>query len=252
MVDAAAPFRQLTYHAALRMFTRVGESLGTDWTLHDLRHTAAYRMARDPEMPLADIQWILGHARLSTTQLYLTPVPDDVIASVIAFHARRAPPRRRPRSPAATGRTPCRSCSGRPCERHRPGRANVVVPVHPGLFRPLRPGGRAGDAAVPSQGMPRLVAGDRSGPGGSAGAADGPAVPARRPGRPAAARAYPRAGPGLARRAARRHVAGTLGGLRRRPGQSKAGARSPPRGFPQRAGHPRATVGAAAWEPGCS
>ena len=45
------------------------------------RATAAYRMARDPEMPLADIQWILGHARLSTTQLYLTPVPDDVIAA---------------------------------------------------------------------------------------------------------------------------------------------------------------------------
>ena len=48
-------------------------------------------------MPLADIQWILGHARLSTTQLYLTPVPDDVIASVAAFHARRARPRRRSR-----------------------------------------------------------------------------------------------------------------------------------------------------------
>jgi integrase len=86
------PFRQLSYHAALRMFTRAGEALGKDWTLHDLRHTAAYRMARDPEMPLADIQWILGHARLSTTQLYLTPVPDDVIASVVAFHARRARP----------------------------------------------------------------------------------------------------------------------------------------------------------------
>ena len=37
------PFRQLTYHAALRMFTRAGESLGKDWTLHDLRHTAAYQ-----------------------------------------------------------------------------------------------------------------------------------------------------------------------------------------------------------------
>ena len=43
-------------------------------------------------MPLADIQWILGHARLSTTQLYQTPVPDDVIATVAAFHARRARP----------------------------------------------------------------------------------------------------------------------------------------------------------------
>jgi site-specific recombinase XerD len=93
------PFRQLTYHAALRMFTRVAQSLGKDWTLHDLRHTAAYRMARDPEMPLADIQWVLGHARLSTTQLYLIPVPDDVIASVIAFHERRA----RPTPPPETG-----------------------------------------------------------------------------------------------------------------------------------------------------
>jgi site-specific recombinase XerD len=86
------PFRQLAYHAALRMFTRAGDSLGRDWTLHDLRHTAAYRMAQDPEMPLTDIQWILGHARLSTTQIYLTPVPDDVIAAVTAFHARRSRP----------------------------------------------------------------------------------------------------------------------------------------------------------------
>ena len=86
------PFRQLAYHAALRMFTRAGDSLGKGWTLHDLRHTAAYRMARDPEMPLTDIQWIMGHARLSTTQIYLTPVPDDVIAAVTAFHARRGRP----------------------------------------------------------------------------------------------------------------------------------------------------------------
>jgi integrase len=94
------PFRQLTYHAALRMFTRAGAELGAGWTLHDLRHTAAYRMARDPAVPLADIQWVLGHARLSTTQLYLNPVPDDVIASVAAFHARRA----RPAPPDTPGR----------------------------------------------------------------------------------------------------------------------------------------------------
>ena len=62
------PFRQLAYHAALHMFTRAGDSLGKGWTLHDLRHTAAYRMARNPEMPPTDIQWIMGHARLSTTR----------------------------------------------------------------------------------------------------------------------------------------------------------------------------------------
>ncbi len=43
-------------------------------------------------LEITDIRWILGHAHLSTTQLYLTPVPDDVIASVVAFHDRRARP----------------------------------------------------------------------------------------------------------------------------------------------------------------
>jgi integrase len=86
------PFRPLTYHAAHRMFTRASAVLGANWTLHDLRHTAASRMARDPAMPLTDVQWVLGHARLSTTQKYVTPLPSDVIASVAAFHARRAGP----------------------------------------------------------------------------------------------------------------------------------------------------------------
>ncbi len=86
------PFRPLTYHAAHRMFTRASAVLGANWTLHDLRHTAASRMARDPAMPLTDVQWVLGHARLSTTQKYVTPLPGDVIASVAAFHARRAAP----------------------------------------------------------------------------------------------------------------------------------------------------------------
>ena len=75
MVDAAAPFRQLTYHAAYRMFDRANAELGANWTPHDLRHTAAYRMARDPQMPLTDVQWVLGHAHLTTTQLYLSPRP---------------------------------------------------------------------------------------------------------------------------------------------------------------------------------
>ena len=85
------PFRPLTYHAARAMFARAGAALGANWTLHDLRHTAAYRMARDPALPLADVQWVLGHAHLSTTQLYLTPMPGDVIAGVLAHHRRRQP-----------------------------------------------------------------------------------------------------------------------------------------------------------------
>ena len=67
------PFRPLSYHAARAMFTRAGASLGANWSLHDIRHSAAYRMARDPEMPITDVQWVLGHVHLSTTQIYVTP-----------------------------------------------------------------------------------------------------------------------------------------------------------------------------------
>jgi site-specific recombinase XerD len=84
------PFRPLTYHAARAMFVRANGSMGANWSLHDLRHTAAYRMARDPQMPITDVQWVLGHAHLSTTQQYLNPLAEDVIASVLAHYARQA------------------------------------------------------------------------------------------------------------------------------------------------------------------
>jgi integrase len=87
------PFRRLTYHAAYRMFARANTQIGANWSLHDLRHSAAYRMSRDPLMPLTDVQWVLGHAQLTTTQRYLSPLPQDVIANVVAFHARRVTPR---------------------------------------------------------------------------------------------------------------------------------------------------------------
>ncbi len=86
------PWRPLGYDAARAMFGRANAALGSNWSLHDLRHSAAYRMARDPGMPLTDIQWVLGHAHLSTTQQYLTPLTQDVIASVLAFHGRQREP----------------------------------------------------------------------------------------------------------------------------------------------------------------
>jgi integrase len=104
------PLRQLTYHAAHRMFTRAGAQLGVNWTLHDLRHTAAYRMARDPAMPICDVRWVLGHAQLSTTQIYLNPLPEDVIAGVLAHHERRA--QQQPQAPVPV--------------RYRPDSLNVL------------------------------------------------------------------------------------------------------------------------------
>jgi len=58
-------------------------------------------MARDPAVPLADLQWVMGHAHLSTTQRYLNPLPGDVIEAVLAFHARQR--ERNPATPPAAG-----------------------------------------------------------------------------------------------------------------------------------------------------
>ena len=93
------PVRPLTYHAVHRMFERVNQKAGTAATLHSLRHTAAYRMAEDPALPLTDVQAVLGHAHLATTQIYLTPRAEDVIRRVLAHHAgqvRQAAARARP------------------------------------------------------------------------------------------------------------------------------------------------------------
>ena len=49
------PFRPLSYDAARMVFTRVNRLLGANWTLHDLRHSAAKRMVRDPHLTLADV-----------------------------------------------------------------------------------------------------------------------------------------------------------------------------------------------------
>ena len=100
------PFGQLGYHAAYRMFSRASAALGANWTPHDLRHTAAYRMARDPGMPLTDVQWVLGHAQLTTTQLYLAVPDEDVIASVLAHHSRRAAGQAAVQPPPAPGYRP--------------------------------------------------------------------------------------------------------------------------------------------------
>ncbi|MEK8146660.1 site-specific integrase [Streptomyces sp. M10(2022)] len=86
------PIRPLTYHGAHRMFERVNASLGADWTIHDLRHSAAARIVRDPKLTLSDVQWVLGHAHLSATEVYLTPHKDEVVAG--CWRTTRARPAR--------------------------------------------------------------------------------------------------------------------------------------------------------------
>jgi len=49
------PFRVLSYPAARAMFGRANQVLGSNWTLHDVRHSASYRLARDPQVRLTDV-----------------------------------------------------------------------------------------------------------------------------------------------------------------------------------------------------
>ena len=87
-----SPVVALTYPAMRRVLQRANDRLGTGWTLHDLRHTAAHRMIKDPAVSLTDVQWVLGHAHLSTTAIYLRPDEDEVIGRVRDHHHRTEMP----------------------------------------------------------------------------------------------------------------------------------------------------------------
>ena len=71
------PFRPLSYHAARAMFGRANAVAGRrTGRCMILRHTAAYRMARDPACPAG--RCAVGpraSPQLSTTQLYLDAAP---------------------------------------------------------------------------------------------------------------------------------------------------------------------------------
>ncbi len=70
--------RPLTYWAMRRTLQRANQRLGTNWTLHDLRHTAAARMASDPGLTLPEVQTVLRHAQVTTTQRYLAVGVEDL------------------------------------------------------------------------------------------------------------------------------------------------------------------------------
>lgn len=61
---------------------RANAGLGKNWTLHDLRHTAAARLIADSGFSLVDVQTVLHDAHVATTQLYVQPRLDEVVAKV--------------------------------------------------------------------------------------------------------------------------------------------------------------------------
>ncbi|MEU9411645.1 site-specific integrase [Streptomyces sp. NPDC048281] len=70
--------KPLSYWAMRRVLQRANEKLKTNWTLHDLRHTAANRMANDPNLTLAQVRVIMRHADLATTGRYLNARVEDL------------------------------------------------------------------------------------------------------------------------------------------------------------------------------
>jgi len=100
------PVLPMEYDAARMVFTRANRVLGTNWTLHDLRHSAAKRMIRDPHLSLADVQWVLGHAHITTTEIYLAPSPEEVITHVLAHHERQRTAQAKPPALPAPGYRP--------------------------------------------------------------------------------------------------------------------------------------------------
>jgi integrase len=88
--------RPLTYWAMRRVLQRANEKLGTNYTLHDARHTAATRMAGDERLTLAEVQTILRHAHLDTTGHYLTVRVEDLHDKLQEHYAKPRPQRSYP------------------------------------------------------------------------------------------------------------------------------------------------------------
>jgi integrase len=80
----------MTYEAYRAVFHRANRRLGTNWTPHDLRHSACVRML-DAGMPLHIVQEIMGHEDLQATQKYLRPRLDELVAAQRDAQARPQP-----------------------------------------------------------------------------------------------------------------------------------------------------------------
>lgn len=73
------------------VLARANAALGTNWTIHNLRHTCAARLVRDPAMTLTDVQAVLRHRHLSSTEIYTRARLEDIVERVQAHYARPAP-----------------------------------------------------------------------------------------------------------------------------------------------------------------
>lgn len=83
--------RPLTYWALRRILQRANAVLGTNWTWHDARHTAATRMANSGTLTLAEVQAILRHANIQTTSRYLSVGVEELFDKLTEHYSRPKP-----------------------------------------------------------------------------------------------------------------------------------------------------------------
>lgn len=94
----------MNYEALRAVWRRVNTLLGTNWTMHDLRHTASLRMACDDNLSMRDVQVLLGHAHLATTaDVYTVEDEAKVIRRVQRHLAEREHRAQQPPPPVAVG-----------------------------------------------------------------------------------------------------------------------------------------------------
>jgi integrase/recombinase XerD len=93
----------MNYEALRAVLRRANQKLGTNWSMHDLRHTCALRMAGDEDVSLRDVQTILGHAHMETTaEIYLVEDERHTVERVAEHLARLEEPKPAP-PPVSTG-----------------------------------------------------------------------------------------------------------------------------------------------------
>lgn len=81
----------LSYFAARRVLQRANDQLGTDWTLHDLRHTTIERMTSDPNLTLQDVMTVTRHQHVSSLDPYLRPRVEEVFDRLQEHYAAPRP-----------------------------------------------------------------------------------------------------------------------------------------------------------------
>lgn len=75
-----APYQQLSTRSVEHMFSEIGKELNIKLTPHILRHTSA-TLALQSGMPITQVQKMLGHASVSTTQIYAETSQQDIAES---------------------------------------------------------------------------------------------------------------------------------------------------------------------------